>query len=167
MHARIGFYPFCGNDIKEPLEILNGRVDVVVFCDEDLQYKDYWHREKSLKRLKPTPVSGFVCREPSAVVLDIRRIDVLFYRRRDGRGAGENFFDAQPYLLPLVLSRMPESGGLLITDGSICPPDMWERIVMDVKVIKYGCHFELRHPQPFQDKQPRLLQIQVRPYVNW
>jgi|GEM_PF-5958059 len=55
MNARIAFYPFCANDIKEPLEILNGRVDVVVFCDVDPQYKNYWHRKKRLKRLKPIP----------------------------------------------------------------------------------------------------------------
>gem|GEM_PF-5207026 len=101
------------------------------------------------------------------MILEMRRIDVLFYRRRDGRGAGENFFDIQPYLLPLVLSMMRESGGLIITDGSICPPDMWERIVTGMKVKKYGYHFELTHPQPFQDEKPRLLQVQVRPYANW
>ncbi len=166
MNARIAFYPFCGNDIKEPLEILNGRVDVVVFCDNDPQYKDYWHSEKRLKQLRPIPVSGFVCRDPIAVILDMRRIDVLFYRRYGG-STGENPFDLQPYLLPLILSRMPESGGLIITDGSICQPHMWEKIVTGVRVSKYGCHFELAHPQLFQDEEPQLLQLQVRPYANW
>ena len=113
MNARIAFHPFCENDIKEPLGLLNGRVDVVVFCDNDPQYKDYWHQEKRLKRLKPAPISGFVCREPSAVILDMRRIDVLFYRHRHGRDTRESPFDSQPYLLPLILSRIPESGGLI------------------------------------------------------
>lgn len=167
MDTRIGFYPSCGSDLQEPLAILNGQVDVVVFCDEDPQYKDQWDREKRMKRLKPAPVSGFVCKEPSAVVLDMRRIDVLFYRSLGASDARENPFDRQPYFLPLILSRMPEKGGLIISDSSPFPVEMWQRVLTGVRVTKFGCHFELVQPPPLQVKQANLQQVQVRPYAIW
>lgn len=117
MIKRVAFYPCCSLDIAEPLELLRGLVDEVVFCDVNPTLRERW-KNIAASLNKGTPTASFLSLDVRTAVDAVERIDVLFYRRDSGGEGGSGIFVLGDSFLPALLRRFPVHGGYIITDGS-------------------------------------------------
>lgn len=157
---RIALYPCCARDFLEPLEILNGYADEIVFCDPDLSLKDEFASlvaQREGHRLTARLISDGVRRG----IQTLERIDILFYRR-DSRGEGGSgvLVLAKPFL-PSVLEKMPLEGGLIITDGSNRGNHYYRKTFRPQGVKKFGYHLCAlpAAEQPFREKGLHIIKV--------
>ena len=151
MSDRVAFYPCCATDVAEPLELLRGFAEEVVFCDRNISLQKCWNQE--LLRLAPDlPRPRFVAEDVRAAVEQLPRIDVLFYRRdSDGEGGSGVFVLGDSFLWRIV-DRFPDFGGRIVTDGSNDRGSNFKRMIRRTGLTKKGWHFEKGVHQPFFDE---------------
>jgi len=161
---KVAFYPCCATDIAQPLSLLAGLVDEMIFCDmeEHLRYK--W--EEIVKGLKGSglPKPAFVCKDVREVVESLPRIDVLFYRGDSQGEGGSGLYVLGQRVLPRILHKFPQQGGLIITDGSNSGHRIFRRMIRPIgySPCGWGWHMQLTDDQPYLDKHG-LYKISVNP----
>lgn len=128
---KTGFYPACGRDVKEPLSILGDLVDRVVFCDINPLLQDSWSKLITRKLTTYKAVPEFVVGHAKDVLLSLDRLDVLFHRK-DGMGEGGSGLPIfSKDWLKIITDKMPEEGGMIITDGSNTWGHQFKKILRD------------------------------------
>ncbi|MGJ8643332.1 MAG: hypothetical protein ACSHX9_08000 [Luteolibacter sp.] len=116
-HRRIGFYPVSARDYLEPLQMLKGWVDHLIFCD--IRWTPRNNRELSelRKAVKNNglPEPSFFLGDALNAMDSLRPVDLFFLRRdSDGEGGSElNLLG--PDKLSIALNLIKPSG-LLVTD---------------------------------------------------
>lgn len=134
---RVGFYPCCASDVREPLEILAGQVDHVIFCDRFNQSN--WKRSRFQTNLSVSKYPSYEFRVGPwrDVVLELEPIHLLFYRR-DSNGEGGSHDSAIALsALELLFSRMSDPCWI-ITDGKYDPDNLIESIVKQSRAVCAG-----------------------------
>jgi hypothetical protein len=145
MQHRVAFYPCCGLDIKQPLELLRPYADEVIFCDINKSLKPRW--QNYLNTMAPAgPRPTFLIGDAREVISQVILINVLFYRKdSDGEG-GSGIYVLGDSFLPQVLQRFPRDGGLIITDGSNSRGSNFKRMKRPNGMCKHGWVFR-RSPE--------------------
>ena len=105
------FYPCCGMDVYNPIELLRSQSSNFIFCD----IKNYRNWNKSHI---PDIQVNYLKMDAWKAITKLPQIDILFYRR-DGMSEGGSGIQVlgEQYLEKLLL-KFPKSGGKIITDGS-------------------------------------------------
>jgi hypothetical protein len=147
MPHRVAFYPCCATDLLEPLSILEGLADEVVFCDINRRLLPRWkarEQERAVSELQAT----FMIADARDAVQELPIIDVRFYRR-DGTGeGGSGIFVLGDSFLPFILERFNPVGGLIITDGSNSRDGNFKKMIGQNGLEKHGWSFSARGRQP-------------------
>ena len=114
---RTGFYPVSARDYLEPLQMLKGRIDHLLFCDircvPQGQRELRALREAAAKQGLPEP--SFFLGDALIAMECLRPVDLFFLRRDSGGEGGSALYLLGPERLPLVLNFVKPSG-LLVTD---------------------------------------------------
>lgn len=114
---RTGFYPASARDYLEPLQLLNGWVDHLIFCDLNKAPQD----SMRLNELRGTiaaqalPEASFLLGDALAALAYIKPVDVFFVRRDSCAEGGSALALLQAERIRLVLNVI-KPGGLLVTD---------------------------------------------------
>lgn len=162
---RTAFYPCCNSDIEEPLRLLSGYVDKVIFCDINPRLSSRWERTPHKAADIKLPSAEFVTGDAKDVCLRLPVIDVLFYRRDStGEGGSALFVLGDMFLRPL-LQHFPSNGGLIFTDGSNSRGGNFKKMVRRNGLIKHGWKFSTTPEQPYLD-QHGLWKISVSPIIE-
>lgn len=142
---RVAFYPCCARDITAPCELLRGLVHEIIYCD--LKRPGVLQQSVS----KSFPRVTFVCGNAIDVLVTIPIIHVLFYRRDSGGEGGSGQYILNKRWLAAITRRMPDSGGLIITDGSNSGNAMFRRMtrVQGFNSKALGCRFMPAAQQPW------------------
>ena len=114
---RTGFYPVSARDYLEPLQMLKGRIDHLLFCD--IRCVPQGRRELLALReavaRQGLPEPSFFLGDALAALECQRPVDLFFLRRDSGGEGGSALYLLGPEKLPLVLNSVKPSG-LLVTD---------------------------------------------------
>ena len=117
-HKRVGFYPVSARDYLEPLQMLKGYVDRLIFCDIDCTPRGL----RDLRELRQTasdeglPEPIFLLGDAIAAMECLKPVDVFFLRKDSGDGeGGSGLYLLGRERLPRTLN-MVIPGGLLLTD---------------------------------------------------
>lgn len=146
---KTAFYPCCNTDIEEPLRLLSGYAEKVIFCDINPRLKNRWKRIYQDLVRSDLPTADFVVGDALEVCAQIVAIDVLFYRRDStGEGGSALFVLGDMFLRPLLL-RFPLAGGLIFTDGSNSRGGNFKKMVRPSGLTKHGWKFMLTKDQPY------------------
>jgi len=114
---RTGFYPAAARDYLEPLHLLKGWVDHLIFCD----IRDVPQGRSALRELAATiedqglPEASFFLGDALSAISCLKPVDVFFLRRDSGGEGGSGLFLLGSGRLPLALSLI-KPNGVLITD---------------------------------------------------
>lgn len=130
-HDRTGFYPVCASDYLEPLRMLRGHLDRLLFCDKKrLPMGRTSHQEiMQIVEKEGLPQPFFLSGDALSAIAILKPVD-LFFIRRDTRGEGGSELDLLgPERLPLVLG-MIKPGGTLVTDR-ICGGEWFKEFKTD------------------------------------
>ena len=117
MAKRTGFYPACERDYLEPLQMLKGWVDHLIFCD----IRHVPHGHVALRELSATihnkelPEASFFLGDALSALTCLKPVDVFFLRRDSGGEGGSGLYLLGSDRLALSLNLI-KPGGLLITD---------------------------------------------------
>lgn len=123
------------------MRLLAAYVDLVIFCDIDPDQEEKY-REFCSQFKHKEPKHQFICGDAQDIVKTLSRIDVLFHRN-DSWGEGGSAVPVLSYhFLPYVLDRMPNTGGIIITDGSNSLQSWFERISRPKGVERLGWFFK-------------------------
>jgi hypothetical protein len=150
MPHRVAFYPCCAIDILEPLSILTGIADEVIFCDINHRLFPTW-KAREQERVVSQPRATFMIADARDVVQKIPAIDVLFYRRDSTSEGGSGVFVLGDSLLPIILERFNPVGGLIITDGSNSRGGNFNKMIRQSGLEKHGWSFSVGEEQPFRE----------------
>jgi len=162
---RTAFYPCCNSDIEEPLRLLSGYVDKVIFCDLNPRLSSRWERALYSIADNKFPTAEFIVGDAKEVCLRLPVIDVLFYRRDStGEGGSALFVLGDMFLRPL-LQHFPSNGGLIFTDGSNSRGGNFKKMVRRNGLIKHGWKFSTTPEQPYLDPHD-LWRISVSPALE-
>jgi hypothetical protein len=115
---RIGFYPACDRDYLEPLRLLKGRVDELIFCDICSMPK--LRDLKSLRQIvlaEELPNPSILVGDALVAMEFLKPVDLLYLRRDSNAEGGSGLVLLSPRRLPLVFSLI-KPGGTLVTDRS-------------------------------------------------
>jgi hypothetical protein len=157
MPHRIAFYPCCASDVEEPLTILSGIVDEVVFCDNNPKLASGWRGATTGIN---HPKASFRVGDARKVVGDLPVIDALFYRRDSEGEGGSRIFVLGDSFLSLVLKKFNPAGGLIITDGSNSRGGNFKKMCRRSGLEKLGWRFSAATDQPLM-KPHGLLVVSV------
>lgn len=164
---RTAFYPCCAKDILEPLQLLRGLVDEVVFCDNKPRRRQQWATiiEQEQTQLNPRPV--FIEMDMREAIATLDRIDVLFYRGDSEGEGGSGVYVLGQKILPQILGKFPPQGGYIITDGSNSGHRIFKRMIRPTgySPLGWGWHMKPADEQPYLEKH-RLHMISVIPVEN-
>lgn len=114
---RTGFYPASARDYLEPLQLLKGWVDHMVFCDIWLVPQG----RQPLRQLRETaledglPEPSFLLGDALSAMSYLKPVDVFFLRGDSGGEGGSGLFLLGPERLPLTLSLI-KPNGILVAD---------------------------------------------------
>ena len=114
---RTGFYPACARDYLEPLQMLKGWVDHLIFCDL-LKAPQSGLAIQQLRQTILThslPEASFLLGDAVSALACIKSVDVFFLRRDSSGEGGSGLALLQAERIRLVLSVI-KPGGLLVTD---------------------------------------------------
>ena len=152
---RIGFYPCCARDIREPSIALTDLVDEIIFCDKSPSLRD-------------DPVLGGAGPSRTFWKMDIRdalekisHIDVFFYRRDGTSEGGSGIFVLGRDVFPMVLSKMTAEHCLIVTDGSNSRGGTYRKMQRNSGLISCGKYITKRPDQRFQEMG--VLEFDVKP----
>ena len=157
---RLAFYPCCARDFLEPLALLNGYADEVVFCDPDPNMKNaFLTLADSLPNMSPK--ARLISDGARRGIQTLARIDVLFYRRDSTGEGGSNVLVLAKPFLPTVLEKMPSKGGLIITDGSNRGNHYYRKTFRPQGVEKFGYHLQAlpEAEQPFKEEGLKVIEV--------
>ncbi len=143
---KIAFYPCCARDVEEPRRLLAPFVDEIIFCD--IQSFQKWG---GCRESADLPTARFIQGDVREVIPTLPEITVLFYRRdSDGEG-GSSIYILGRRILPQILARFPDAGGLIITDGSNSRSGMFRKMSRPDGYIRkpWNCTFRPSSDQPF------------------
>jgi hypothetical protein len=114
---RTGFYPVCARDYVEPLRLLKGWIDELIFCDimcmpkSSAALDELRHLAKEEKLPNPSILTG-----DALVAMRVLKPVDLFFMRRDSDGEGGSELNLLgPDRLPDVVKKI-KPDGLLVTD---------------------------------------------------
>ncbi len=147
---KVAFYPCCAFDILEPLEMLSGYANEVVFCDPDPNVQaEFSTISNNLPDISLR--ARLISDDARRGIQTLERIDVLFYRRDSTGEGGSNILVLAKPFLPTVLEKMPSKGGLIITDGSNRGNHYYQKTFRPQGVKKFGYHLQAlpETEQPF------------------
>lgn len=114
---RTGFYPVCARDYLEPLNLLKGWVDHLIFCDLNVTP----HNRSALQQIRETialhslPEASFLLGDVLSALSTIRPVDVFFIRRDSSGEGGSGLALLRAERIRLVLNVI-KPGGLIVTD---------------------------------------------------
>ena len=114
---RIGFYPVCARDYLEPLRLLKGWVDELVFCDIKCMPRSSKDLEclRKASEFEGLPSATILVGDALTALQIFKPVHVFFLRRdSDGEGGSELHL-LGPDRLPSVV-EMILPGGLVVTD---------------------------------------------------
>ena len=116
-HDRTGFYPVCAGDHLEPLRMLKGHVDRLVFCDKKrLPMGRINHRDIiQIAKEEGLPQPVFISGDALSMIAMLKPVDLFFIRRDTGGEGGSGLDLLGTERLPIVLD-MIKPGGTLVTD---------------------------------------------------
>lgn len=152
---RIGFYPCCASDIREPSIALTGLVDEIVFCDK----RRYLRDDQALGT--DGPCRSFWRMDLRDALTKIPHIDVFFYRRDGTSEGGSGVFVLGREVFPIVLSKMKAEHCLILTDGSNSRGGTFRKMQRISGLISCGKHITKRSEQRFLAMG--VLEFDVRP----
>ena len=162
---KTAFYPCCNLDIEEPLHLLAGYVDNVIFCDINPKLTSRWKRTAHRVVDGKLPMAEFIVGDAKEVCLQLPMIDVLFYRRDStGEGGSALFVLGDMFLRPLFQHFSPD-GGLIFTDGSNSRGGNFKKMIRRNGLIKHGWRFSTPPEQPYLDSHG-LWRISVIPAIE-
>lgn len=152
---RVGFYPCCAHDIREPSIALTGLVNEIIFCDKNPSLRD-------------DPVLGDAGPSRAFWRMDLRdalekisHIDVLFYRRDGTFEGGSGLFVLGRDIFSKILSKMTADHCLIVTDGSNSRGGTFRKMKRNSGMISCGKHITKRTDQRFLAMG--VLEFDVRP----
>ena len=114
---RTGFYPACARDYLEPLKLLNGLVDHLIFCD----IRVVPNFRLAIEELRETilsqelPEASIFLGDALSALSCIKPVDVFFLRRDSSGEGGSGLALLHADRIRLVLNVI-KPGGLLVTD---------------------------------------------------
>lgn len=152
---RIGFYPCCAYDIREPSIALTGLVDEIIFCDRSPSLQD----DPVLGDAGPS--RAFWTMDLHDALERISHIDVFFYRRDGTSEGGSGIFMFGRDIFPIVLSKMTAEHCLIFTDGSNSRGGTFHKMQRNSGLILCGKKITKRPEQRFQAMG--ILEFDVRP----
>lgn len=153
--GRIGFYPCCAHDIREPSVALAGLVDEIIFCDKS----PYLHDDPMLSDFGPR--RKFWKMDIRDALEKISHIDVFFYRRDGTSEGGSGVFVLGRDIFPKVLSKMTAPHCLIVTDGSNSRGGTFRKMKRNSGLKSCGKHITKRPDQRFQAMG--VLEFDVKP----
>jgi hypothetical protein len=142
---KTAFYPCCADDIEEPLTLLKGYADKVIFCDLNRSHKSVEGGQIGL------PIATFLVGDVREKLPELPQISVLFYRRDSEGEGGSGVFILGDSVLPLLLKCFPAEGGLIITDGSNSRGNNFRKMISKNGLRKHGWYFTKLAEQPLVD----------------
>jgi len=109
-HRRVGFYPASARDYLEPLQMLKGWVDKMVFCDIKCSPRN----SRELAELRKTamdndlPEPSFFLGDALFAMESLRPVDLFFLRRdSDGEGGSElNLLDGRDWFADFMVGKI-------------------------------------------------------------
>ncbi len=153
MQHKVAIYPCCALDIEEPLKLLKDIADEIIFCDTNKSLSHDWNIVVSKLPKEQSPRPSFNCNDILQVLEDIDKIDVLFYRNDSPGEGGSGLYILGKKILPLILSRFPPKGGIIITDGSNSGSKVFRRIIRPRGyILKSKWDLRPSKDQPFLDE---------------
>ena len=143
---RIAFYPCCAGDVTEPRQLLTNLVDEIIYCDQ--------RKSKSWSQVDRTidhPIASFVQEDARTLIEKLPTIQVMFYRRDSAGEGGSNLFILGKSMLSKIITHFPESGGLIVTDGSNTGSGIFKKMIRRDGYSRkdWHCHFQPRADQPW------------------
>ena len=156
---RVGFYPCCANDIREPSIALTGLVDEIVYCDKKWSLRD----DPVLGNSGPSRT--FWRMDLRDALQKISQIDVFFYRRDGTSEGGSGVFVLGREVFPMVLSKMVADHCIIVTDGSNSRGGTFRKMQRNSGLISCGKHITKRSEQRFQGMG--VLEFDVKPATTY
>ena len=110
------------------------------------------------------PITSFVCKDVREAIEGIARIDILFYRKDSQGEGGSGVYILGQKMLPRILSKFPQEGGSIITDGSNSGHRIFKRMIRPsgYSPVGWGWHMQPANDQPYLNEHG-LYTINVSP----
>lgn len=160
-HDRTGFYPVCAGDHIEPLRLLKGHVDRLVFCDiRKLPMGRTSHREiMDAVHEEELPQPAFISGDALDTIAMLKPVDLFFIRRDTGGEGGSGLYLLGAERLPMVLD-MIKPGGTLVTDR-ICGGEWFREFMSDGREEMYVGNrvISMSHVQPWSGDKLRAFSV--------
>lgn len=105
-----------------------------------------------------------MCKDVREAIGGFTRIDVLFYRKDSQGEGGSGVYVLGQKVLPQILSKFPQQGGLIITDGSNSGHRIFKRMIRPTGYFPtgWGWHMQPANEQPYLSENG-LYTINVNP----
>ena len=159
---KVAFYPCCGNDFYEPLNILAGQVSRVVFCDIDAARHGHFNDFKLSGKCPPSIEASFLCLDAKEALDSFAQIDVFFYRcDSSGEGGSRVGVFSEDYFLKMV-SKMPKDHGVIFTDGSNCWKNTFAKIIRQQGSRRFGWRIKPIVENPIRTRRGDLWVLSVK-----
>ncbi len=145
---KIAFYPCCGSDTLEPAFLLGSLVDRFIFCD--------------IKKSKLDTIGDnnvFIEGDAYDALINIKYIDVLFYRRDSKGEGGSGVFVLGDRFLSALVSKFPPEGGMIVTDGSNSRGGNFKRMIRKNGLYKFGNFFCLYSEQFLEPYDLKIISV--------
>lgn len=146
---KTAFYPCCNNDIIEPLKLLTGYVDRVIFCDINQNHSKNVKKIMLSDEYKNLPECMFIAGDALTIIDQLPPIDLLFYRRDSTGEGGSGLFILGDIFLKPFLKKLSADGGLIFTDGSNSRGGNFKKMTRTNGLIKHGWKFSKSDEQPY------------------
>lgn len=162
MSHKVAFYPCCGFDFQEPIEILEELVDEIIFCDSNRILKS--EGELVLKKNPPSNLKvTFISGDAREVLKNLSEINIFFYRGDSSGEGGSGIYFLGKKLIKKIIDKFPNGNGLIITDGSNSGNHLFNKMSRpDGYILLSNWHFSPTTVQPFKERY-NLTQINVTP----
>jgi len=161
---KTAFYPCCALDIGEPIRLLTGYVDKIIFCDLNPRLRSRWSRILKNMTDSKLPEIEFIVGDAKNVCEQLTKIDVLFYRRDSTGEGGSALFVLRDMVLRPLLKNFSSDGGLIFTDGANSRGGNFKKMVRRNGLIKHGWKFSTTTDQPYFQEYG-LWKISVSPVI--
>jgi hypothetical protein len=145
MHHRVAFYGGCARDVAGAGALLEPFADEIVFCDRRSELEKSWRAIEA--RASHHARWRFVIGDLKEVLAGLDQVSVVL-QRRDSHEGGTGLSIFREPLFRLLASKLPDRGGLLISDGSCTWPRDFRRITRPVGTLRSGWRLRPAGDQP-------------------